>query len=66
MKEYRITARYNDVYPLRSYRRRTYYSLDKAEADLKEAEHYYRHSAGSKYLVSVKIESREVTEWEEV
>lgn len=64
MKEYRIMAYFSADAPRgyqpRSYKRKIFTSLDAVQAAFPEAVEYYSRY---KYLVDVKIESRDVTDW---
>lgn len=63
MKEYRIMAYFTKVYGPRSYKRKIIGSREEAEKLLKAAKKYY---SSYNYFDHVCIESREVTNWEEV
>ena len=59
-KEYRVVAEFSKVYTPRSYKGKGVETLEDAEKLLRAARDYYSHYP---YLVSVRIESREVSEW---
>ena len=63
MKEYRIMAYFTVVYSPRSYKRKVVTTKEEAEKLLSEALDYY---SSYKYLDKVVIESRDVTNWEEL
>lgn len=63
MKEYRIMAYFTAVYSPRSYKRKVFAVKEEAEKLLLEALDYY---SSYKYLDRVVIESRNVTNWEEI
>jgi len=63
-KEYRVKAYFtSNVYGPRCYKRKTVTTLEEAEKLLEKARNYY---SSYKYFDHVCIESREVTNWEEI
>ena len=63
MKEYKVMAYFSKVYTPRSYKRKIVNTIQEATDLLAQAKLYY---AEYPYLEKVVIESREVTEWEEM
>lgn len=67
MKEYRIRAKFNgSVYGDRTFKRMVFDDLRKAKIWLAKAQQYYSSVAYAKYLDTVVIEQREVSEWESI
>ena len=62
-KEYRVIAHFTKVYEPRSYKRKIVTTREEAEKLLKVAKKYY---SSYNYFDHVSIESREVTNWEEI
>ena len=67
-REYRVKAYFHgSVYLDRSFRRKVVNTLTEAEQLLKDATYYYHScTAYEKYLDKVVIESRTVSNWEEL
>lgn len=66
MREYRIRAKFRGpVYSDRTYKRKVFFSKYEALEQLREAREYYNRPPYAGELVSVTIEGRHVSEWEQ-